>query len=373
MKNKSIRYLLWGLFLSLLAVACQSAPPPQEPSPPSPVPAPPAAVQPAAEPSPAQVDPAIQDHERALDRAAAARSRAIDFDGPVYFPSDWEDAEAQYQIAREESESTPAKLKEATALLDWAADVYDDIFNRSLGALAQDREAEILQARSEALDARRDFPDQFAEADSTADQALAQYEDKDYYAALESANSALDSYRILKLGIDANAARQEVVNWNFVPYDPDDFELAETAGRSAIDAYDAHSLETARDDAEEALLRYNLVLNAGWQAAAAEQRALAAKQRQIALNVKANVAVKNDFEIADTIYKQGETAYQGEQFANAADRYSRAATLFEMTQEAAEVKRRVAEESIRAAEERVAASDETARAAEEILEGGGAQ
>jgi hypothetical protein len=313
-------------------------------------------------------------------QADISRQQAIDIEGPSYFPPDWEAAEAQYLAAGEQAQKpTQGELKQAAAQYKAVAEAYDALARKCLPLYAQARADEISQARSEAVGAGIGgiYPEGLAAADATVDQAVKQYETgkeaSDYYAAARSAFLALDRYRALKTVADAYTVRQEIENRGFVKYDPQNFELAEESGSRAISAYNSGDIGIAAGNAEEALLRYNLVVNTGWETYATERRAAASKERQAALDLKANVAVKNEFGTADGIYNRAETAFRGRRFNEAVDPYIQSESQFISISRIAAEKRRLAEEAIKTAEEKVVQSDETARDAEIILEGGGAR
>jgi hypothetical protein len=380
MKRIYTVFVLIGIAVSLSILSCKGSPAPVE--------TPPPAVEPSTPPQPPVQDPdlgppdqaAIDALNAAKGQADISRQQAIDIEGPSYFPADWEAAEAQYLAAGEQSQKpTQGEVKQALAQYKAVADVYDALARKCLPLYAQARADEINQARTEAIDAGISdiSPSRLAIADATVDQALRQYETgkeaSDYYAAARSAFLALDRYRALKTGAIAYTVRQEIETRGFITYDPRNFELAEESASRAISAYDSEDIDIAASNAEEALVRYNLVLNTGWESYAAERRAAADKERQAAIALKANVAVKNEFDTANGIYGRAGAALQGKRFSEAVDLYLQSESQFADICIIAAEKRRLAEEAIKTAEEKVIQSDETARDAEIILEGGGAR
>jgi hypothetical protein len=376
--------LILAALLSWAVLSCAGAPPPEESPPPAPPlqkaepPAPkpvepvteePAAVEPAPEP-PDQG--ALSALEAAKARAETARTRAMDFDGPLYAEPDWQSAETRYaQAGEEEKAGTQGEARDSTARYDAAADAFDQVFKLALPRYAQTRENEVIEAREAALASGIGgiYPDRLEAAEQVVDQALAQYEAEDYYPAADSAFLAVHLFNALKTGAAAFQAREEIAAGDFVKYDPDNYDLAEENGIRALAAYDALAAEEAQSAAGEALLRYNLVLSRGWESYAAERRALAAAERQAALDLKANVAVKPEFDAAAGIYSQGETAFRSRRYPEAVDFYFQSEYMFAGVCGTAAEKRRIAEEAIKKAENRTTASEETARNAEAILEG----
>jgi hypothetical protein len=198
-----------------------------------------------------------------------------------------------------------------------------------------------------------------------------QYQAKDYYTAKDTAEEALASYSFGKTWLDAYNVRAEIADRNFDVYDPMSVELADDVLFDAADNYLAKDYSGAGDKAEEALLRFNLALRAGWECYAAEMGAFAAAERQNALDLKANVAVRQEFNTAQAVYARADTAFQAERFEEAVTLYDDSLSQFEVITLVAKEKQLVAERALVRANEKIEESDETARAAEVVLEGGG--
>jgi len=333
----------------------------------------------------------------AMARAAEARKRASDFESPSYFPSDWEAAEAQYTqaghiptdadlanhaaISKDNDAAiseaihrynTAAGTDKAVEAYNEAADTYDSLFKLAVPLYAQAREDEIMALRNNliAAGARDNFPEPLSHADKTALTALDQYEADDYYAARDTAAQAIMMYQILTTAYNAWLVRDEIEEREFESYDPDNFARAREILSDAVDAYGAENYALAQKNADEALNRYNLVLSAGWAAYAERRAALAEAERQAALDIKANIAVKDLFSEADETYKTGEDAFGSKKYEEAARQYINSEAMFIMASTSAAEKRHTAVEIMREANRRIEESDETARQAEIILEGG---
>jgi hypothetical protein len=366
MKKAYIFILFIVVLLVFSTLACKSTPK-QEETPPA-----------AEEPSPAPAGPSgpsqavLDDLNKARARADEAKKRASDFEGPSYFPSDWQAAESKYADAENLPRGSEAEIRQATAAYNGVADAYDDVFDKTIPLYAQAREDEVMAVRDGliATGLTRSFPEQLDEADRAALVAVDQYEKKDYYAARDTAVLALARYQALKAGAEAYLVRQEIVNRGFISYDPENFDKADESGLTAVDNYLSGNFEPARDGADEAHLRYNLVLGTGWASYAADKGASAGVERQNALNAKANVAVRDMFNEAEGIYNQAAASLKAEKYEDAAVLYTNSEALFVISGQAATEKRRLAEDAIKEAEEKVAASDETARKAEIFIEGG---
>jgi hypothetical protein len=371
MKIKQIVIVSLAVSLAVAVMSCGSAPPP----PAAAVPETAAPPSPAAEPAPVSPGPdqaSLDALDKAAARAAEARKRASDFEGPSYFPGEWEAAEAQYAEAGSLPKTTGAEAVAAATAFNGAADAYDGLFSRTIPLYEQAREDEITGVRDGLLASGMagEIADYLRKADESALSALSQYEAEDYYSARDTAAGALGMYETLRLAVDALRTRQEIVDRNFAAGDTENFALADRASLAAADAYTGGDTAGARKGAEEALRRYTGVLAAGWAAYAAELGEAARQARQRALELKANVAVKDIFNEADDLYKQAALALDSGEYEGAVDLYTESEGWFVLAGQSAAEKRRIAEEAIREAERTIEASDETARQAEIIIQGG---
>ena len=310
----------------------------------------------------------------ALNRAGVeeARKRAQDFESPSYFPSDWEAVEAEYAEAGNMPKSNNSEIQQATAALSKVTGTYNDLFKKTIPLYAQAREDEIMAARDELIHTgfTSVFPEYLKNADNMTLAALSQYEAEDYYAARDTAAAALDEYKTLQTGARVFIARQEIVDRGFIEYDPDNFARADEVTQAAMEKYEAGDKKAAVDSAEEALLRYNLVLKNGWTTYAADRRSSASAERERAISNKVNVAVREGFREADALFNHAEEIFKTEKFEDAAILFTESEALFVVAGQETDEKRRRAMETIRIAEEMIEASDETASEAERIIEGG---
>jgi hypothetical protein len=377
MKSNLFPGIFAGIFVSLLVFSCGGAPPPVEETPQEQQ-QPPVVVDPDREP-PDQA--ALDNLQKALSRVETSRKQALDIDSSGYFPPEWDAAEGQFAAARENAkEATLGDVKNTITLYDAAAESYDTVARKCLPLYYQDLSEEILQARDEAIDAGiRDIsPARLEAADKLIDQALEFYEAgetanagaENYYAAAEAAFGALARYHTLSTGAHAYRLREEIEERGFTQYDTGNYELADESMVSGIAAYDSGDVKAANDNAEEAFLRYTLVMNQGWLSFAGDLRASAEAARRKALSAKANVAVKQEFSNADGVYTRGNVAYNTQDYAGSSEYFSQVIPLFLSAAENAEAKRAVAEEAISTAETRVSKSEKTAQEAEIVLQGG---
>ena len=302
-------------------------------------------------------DPAVTEAKNKADRA---RKQALDFDCNKYFPSEWDNVESQYRDAA----NNAAKYAAVTG-------VYEDLFKKTIPLYAQAREDELMALREQLIasgftDA---FPQFLKDADDLALTAKQRYDSGDYYGAKSSADAALSEYNTLLTGAKVYLTRQEIINRGFTQYDSDNFVKADEIAKKALDTYSADKV-AATVSAEEALVRYNIVLSNGWTIYAAERKEDAEKERQLAVAERANIASKETFRSGDASLESANEFYGTEIFSEAALAFIEAEAIFSVSRKETEEKRIRAEEAIRAAEEKIEESSESALEAEKIIEGG---
>jgi len=299
----------------------------------------------------------------ARNKTDQARKQALDFDSNQYFPSEWENAESQYREAAAANDS--AKFNTLTG-------VYNDLYKKAVPLYAQAKEDEIMAIREQIIasgfaDA---FPKYLKDADDLALNAKSKYDSGDFNGAKEAADVALNEYNILLTGTKVYLVRQEIINRGFTQYDSDNFVKADEIAQKAIDAFNAGDKDNAVVNAEEALLRYNLVLSNGWTKYAAERKEAAEKERQLAVVDRANIAAKETFRQGDALLETANESYSAEVYPDAALAFIEAEANFSVSRKETEEKRIRAEEAIKVAEEKIEESSGSALEAEKLIEGG---
>jgi hypothetical protein len=366
--GKYPRLILLGLLVPFILFSCKT--PPEDVAPDSVVET--GGDSPAAEdlnsrPADAAALAAFED---ARARADAARALAQGVDAAAYFPADWDSAESRYGEAGRAGR--PATLGEARNQADeWGriASAYDDLYGRALPLFAAERARQLVAARAAALEAgaRDILPDRFDATDKLAQSVQDKYDNGDYTGALTDGTTAYDRYIVLKTVADAYALKQEADTYDFITYDPENYEAGADAGNAAIDLMDQGSLANAKENAGEAVDRFNLVLQNGWMGYTNERSAAAQSWRQEALDAKANVAVRTEYQNADNTYNRAHVALRAGEFRDAADLFERSGILFRQSRDAAVEKRVRAEEAIRLAEQKLAESEAKAQSAQEVV------
>ena len=363
MKNKYILLFLLGLAVLFLTVSCKSTPAEEAPV------TPPEGIQ---DPNNVPPDQALlKALDDAVTRTGNARQLVIDFHGPEYFPSDWQSAEAlNTQAGQQKRSGTVAETRDSTDRYKKAADAYDALAEKTLPQYHENKENELVDARNAVIRMEELLPDFLSAADNTALDAEAKYQAKDYYPAKDAATDALTMYSLLKAGLDSYALREEIAENALEAYDPANIEAADTTLESAAYDYQDKKFDSSKSKIDEATLSYSQALETGWESLAAENGASASAKRQQALDLKANVAVKDDFNSAQAVFTNANAAFQAQKHKEAAQLFGDSSSKFDPVIQAAMQKRQAAEDALVKANQKMAESDEAAKNAEKILEGG---
>jgi hypothetical protein len=364
-----MRIMHLGLFfLAMLAimgvVSCVTEPPPaEEPQP---------QAQPAIDPDLAPPDQAsLNSLNAATLKTDNARKLVMDFNGPDFFPQEWASAENLYNRAQGLGRNTAKDVREAIPLYNQAADAYEALAVKTILAYKEDLEDKIITARNDAIyeGAVSLAPEYLLKTDNLAIQALAQYEEKDYYAAQDTGLSLLNSYNTMIVGLQAYKLRLEMDYLGLYWYDPATLDAADKIGYSALDDFMANDLASAANKANNVLALYEGSYTANILALTEDLGALATAERARALDARANVAARQEYNAANTVFIQGVNAFNDRDYGQAARDYVQSREMFiEATAEAVE-KRLLADEAIREAEFRLAESDEAAYRAELLIGG----
>ncbi|GHV89373.1 hypothetical protein AGMMS50267_17330 [Spirochaetia bacterium] len=330
--------------------------------------------------TPSGPDQALLDSlNEVLARAEGARKRVNDFGGPEFFGAETAAAEGQYQSAAKID--TNGDLEEAMARYTQAAAAFEKIFEKTLPLYAKVWWDELTEARNEAIDLGivELAYDRFVLAAEAAEAAYALYEKADlrsanqgagdYYAARDAARQAMYRFKVLDWLAEAHKFREEIKFYNIGQDDSENSAIAQELFDAAAVSYDAGNIGGALDASGKSLQKYDLILNAGMQSRALEQKAVAEEARRSAVSVKADKAVKNEFAVAGDVFDLADSSLRKERYYDAFKLYFQAESAFTATAAAVEEKRLKAEEAMRLAAEKVTASEILARNAELVLQG----
>ena len=429
--NKTYANLFAFLFITLIilgAASCASQPTVEDP------PADPPAQAIEAGPSVSQAD--IDALNAASARALSARDIVLSFNGDEEFPSEWQSASTLLSNAENQRNvSTPENTRESTARFIRAAEAMEELADLTLERNREAALQELMRARNAAINAgaMTYTPDYLNQADAALDEADALYQAGNYHAARDRAMEALAMYEIIGLGLEANVLREEIAAradelvpdflywadetaflvfqyWDdgdfltareyairaysmydalnagihayivreeieahgFERFDRENVDLADDALYNAMDNYVDGNYVYARTRIDDASRRYNQALRTGWRLYATERSDAVVAQRQIAIENRANVAVRDEFNTAQQIFVRGSSIMGEARYQEAVVLFNESESIFHEVSIIALERRQLAEEALIRANQRMAESDETARNAETILRGGAA-
>ena len=389
MKIKYFWRILTGLFVLFTAVSCRTAPP---------------------------IQPHLDALDAAVERAEAARALAMDFEAPAFFPSEWADADSLFAYAVQERRTeTIEEIQTSTERFNISADALEAVAAMSIARSFENMERDLAQARADAVavGAVTLAPELLSHADDTVAAFRAMRQAGDFAAARDTASNALDMYSIINLLLQVDEIRDRIAypleqlapdyllqadtavydaaqRWYAGDYSgaltgavqalamnsaletmlfayaaraqvadrleemyPQGLERADAAAMDATDRWDAGDFNGAQLTAATAMVMYF----SAWAEA----------ERQFALDVRANVAARQQFDQAQGIFNQANVAAN---LMQASEVFSQSAPLFRASAYLAIERQLIAEEALRLANEMMAESDEIAREAERILEGG---
>jgi len=323
----------------------------------------------------------IDDALKALvDRAEALRASCEQYRVGSYYPDDWTAAETlrnsgQAAVSRvvETSEDgtvsyvTAEDYEEATGAYTEAASLYEKILSGGIERLSMDLAAEMAREREAAIaaGARKYFPQQFNMAEEAEKAAHASYEAEDISASYDSAQLALLRYKTLQRGMEAIGLKKTIDDNDFVSFDPESYEQAGIKFNEAANAYgtaDAVALETAN----EAVLLYRKVSNAGFQALSSDMRTKAIEVREMCDSIKASRSVSAAYADANESFTRAEALGKADEWESAYNAYADSAVLFTDVFQQASLKKNAADAAMESARTRQERSSELARQADEI-------
>ena len=335
MKCKRIILFLLCLSTLIFAVSCRTAPPAAE-------------VEPSVV-SPWDIPPEEADLsalEAAAARAAQARNIAYMLDGAALFPSEWEAAQALFDQAQQQRDTSSLEAtRQSITRYEMAAYAFEALAERA-ASIAFELALEDLQAAREAAIAAGALihtPDLLLHADNTVERGIQEYEAGNFYAAKNSLQDAYTMYNTLIAALYANNVREEIFVRGFEDYDPLNVERGIGALLDTVQNFTDGNYQTARDNAETALSIFTQALNTAWITISTRAATAAAEQRQRALDYRANIAVRPEFDSAETVYNRANTALRGQDFEYAVELFAECTDMFIIVAQTA-LERRLAAE-----------------------------
>ena len=171
----------------------------------------------------------------------------------------------------------------------------------------------------------------------------------------------------------ARAKRQEVMNSNLNNDYKERFDSADGALNTATGTYEAGFDavdEAALTEARSALDGFTSIINDALLAKAESLQSTSGSMQQQALKLKADTAVKQNYNLAAELFNKGNAAMRSEDYAAAAEFYGESIPAFMETINIATEKKTKAELALKNAEEKIGESEKIVEDAVKQLETG---
>ncbi|MDR1072976.1 MAG: hypothetical protein LBL45_04790 [Treponema sp.] len=300
----------------------------------------------------------------AQGKVETARKQSMDFGGITYAADEWNAAETLYTAAKDLPLVTMQDYQTAIPQFDGIFNSYTDVFNKAAPQYIEVRKSLIASKRQEAVDAGVEtyFAQYLATVDEQDRNSLALYANGDYYGYQAASFEVEKRYGLLQTEAVALSLKDEIIANKFDRFDPDALDAADESLTAAETAYAANDLDAARSAADDALAKYQQVLANGWKSYAGEQQPRAEAARTDALAIHADIALKDDFDVADAVYNQGAADYDAESYPAAADSFVKVQPMFAALAKTASDQQKNAATTLQAAQRVVAASQKKAAA-----------
>jgi hypothetical protein len=321
--------------LILLIASCQSKPKPV----PSATPAPTATPTPAPSPTPSPTPEATPSPEPSLEpspvavsfdeekaRAEELRAKCFDYGLNELLKDDYDQAMALYNSGLSSEADAPAEAKDLYAQ---SAQSFEALLSNGLAAIVSDliERVDFMRSAAEEKLGESSSPDQMNSASAEYEAGKAAADSGDMESAIPSLRSALARYEIAYERSRAVQAKEDIDTRGFEKFDAGNYALA-SAKLEESDAAFADDLPASLDAVQEALLRYNLVIKAGWELALGAKRTDADSLRQKADGIKAARAAMELYAAAQSAYEEG-LGYEAEEKYDFADEaYTRSSMAF---------------------------------------------
>ena len=317
----------------VLAMSC--ATPPKTAEPPAPAPAAPAPQIAETPPAP-PAETAVPAPDELRSKAAELRKKAFDLGMKAVLPEDYAAADKAFAAGNagygKDNASSAASFTDAVAR-------YEDVLARGLPILAaaEGKRAALLRGTAAGKGAETTFPELFAYAEAELAKPAEAEVSGDFEAAIKGYRASSRHYEVLYKLCDASAARESIVARDFAKWDPSNWTLAETRFRAAQDIL-RQDAAAAATSADEAILRYGIASRTALEYYASERKLGSEGERERALGIKSEVAVRDEFETAVAIHDQAEAAHSAKDFDGSSSLYDRAAAAFASAYEHAKIK-----------------------------------
>lgn len=149
---------------------------------------------------------------------------------------------------------------------------------------------------------------------------------------------------------------------DYAKFDAGNYELAEKK-LLTVDELALLLLKDSLDAVDEARLRFTLVIQKAFEIAAQTQKVKTDTSKTKSVDIKANIAVAQDFSLAEAAYNEGLAYFADSQFENANASLEKAEALYLIAYENAKIKRDKAEAALKLLETKSQSGESKAKAA----------
>jgi hypothetical protein len=278
----------------------------------------------AAAPAPAKPTAAAPDDLRS--QATDLRKKAFDLGLKDVLPGDYATAESVYAAGI--SAYAVDNAASGSSFTDAIAK-FRDIIQRGLPMLVASEKRRASGLRDTAMRKKASdlFPALASAADADFSKPAASESSGDYETALAGYRASAVEFEVLYKLCDAANARQLLVSRDLAKWDPSNWSLAESkyASSASLFRQDAHASDDAVD---EAILRYGVVKDTAYGYFAADRKKASETERDRAAGIKADIAVKDEYEAALALYAKAQSDDGAKNYESSSAEYDRAATAF---------------------------------------------
>jgi len=366
--KKPLTFLL--VLFTVLIVIASCATKPKAPAP-EPVPEP-------APPAPTQVEPpkapeiSQADLDTLLAEAKELKKKAFDLKLYEVLADDYKAADAQ--LAKGKQAYDDKKAEEAKEGLETAKAAFASLIERGLVELVAigKRDAEDMKSLALRADAGERTPERMDEGDGSYAQAEGLVGDGKPEEALPAYETARLYYELAYKRSIAGSLKDEIEERDFAKWDSGNFQ-------TAVNKYDAEEglwasgseedRAQGTDALDEAILRFNLVIQKGKETVAGNTKGDAESSKARSDDIKAYVSAQEEYEAAEAAMRDADSQFTRKEYDDATTGYEDALSAYERAYDIAAEKRAKAEEAMRSAGEATAESQRKAEEADPIVNG----
>lgn len=358
-KNKFLTFASVFLMLALVVTGCKSTPPAK--AEPTPV-ASENSIKPTASVSVATVKPVDEALIALRNRMENARNECLKYKLDTYKQAEWAVAESSRAAGIQAYEVNYDLAKKS---FEDAISQYEAIQKDSFNIVVAELDASILKAREDAIavGANDYYPEQFALADTAAEEARQIRQNANLASSYDAGQKALLRYNFLLKGMQAVNLKRKIESNQFEQYGNEDFVLAGTKYDEASAAYgtaDAAALESI----VSSVVLYEKVNNAGFKVLTEGVIVKADDIRTLCQSIKAEKAMKTAYGDALKQYDSAATFGSDGNWEQAYTSYSAATLAFAVVFQEVTLKKNSAEAAITAAKNGQAKSTDLATKAD---------